>query len=368
MNKDENKKVLASPPAQGERVGVRGQSATRHHLPLTPTLSPLTRGEAVFYKRLLVGLTLCFSFSVPAFAQPYPSKPIRLIVPLAPGGPSDILARTIGGAITPTLGQQVIVDNRAGAGGILGTDLAAKAPADGYTLLLIGMSSYTITAALYAKLPFDPNRDLTAVTVLAASPFILLVHPSLPVLNVQQLIALARARPNELNYASGGAATHPQMVMEILKLKTGMKITHIPYKGTGPALTETIAGQMQVSMFGILAALPPVQSGRLRALAVTEARRSALLPEVPTLAEAGVDGINEAAAHMIMVPAATPKEIIARLNREMVAALQNPAVKSRLAGEGAEAVGNSPEQATAAVRADLDKWIDVVRRTGIKLE
>ncbi len=311
---------------------------------------------------------LALMAAAPALAQSYPSKPVRLIVPLAPGGPSDILARTIGAAITPTLGQQVVIDNRAGAGGILGTDLVAKSPADGYTLLLIGMSSYTITAALHQKLPFDPNKDLTGVTVLAASPFIFLVHPSLPVKSVQALIALAKARPNELNYASGGAATHPQMVMEMLKLKTGMQITHIPYKGTGPALTETIAGQMQVSMFGILAALPSVQNGRLRALAVTEARRSALLPEVPTLAEAGVDGINEAASHMIMVPAATPKDVVARLNREMVTALQTPAVKSRLASEGGEAVGNTAEQASAMVRTDLEKWIDVVRRTGIKLE
>ena len=158
------------------------------------------------------------------------------------------------------------------------------------------------------------------------------------------------------------------MVMEVLKLKTGMKITHIPYKGTGPALTETIAGQVQLSMFGILAALPSVQNGRLRALAVTETRRSALLPDVRTLAESGVDGINEAAAHMIMAPAATPKDILARLNREMVTALQTPAVKSRLANEGAEAVGNAPEAAAAMVRADLEKWIEVVRRTGIKLE
>ena len=206
------------------------------------------------------------------------------------------------------------------------------------------------------------------MTVLAASPFIFLVHPSMPVKNVKELVALARARPGELNYASGGTGTHPQMVMEVLKLKAGINIMHIPYKGTGPALTDTLAGQVQVGMFGILAALPAVQANRLRPLAVTEARRSSLLPAVPTLAEAGVEGIVEAAAHMIMVPAATPKDIVARLNREMVSALQTPAVKSRLAGEGGEAVGNTPEQAAAQVRADLDKWIDVVRRTNIKLE
>ncbi len=304
----------------------------------------------------------------PVYAQQYPSKPIRLVVPLAPGGPSDILARTIGAAITPALGQQVVVDNRAGASGILGTDFVAKSAPDGYTLLIVGMSSFTINATLYPKLPFDPHRDFTGVTVLAASPFIFVVHPALPAKNVRELIALTKARPGDLNYASGGAGTHPQMVMELLKLKTGMKITHIPYKGTGPALTESIAGQVQASMFGILAALPSVQNRRLRALAVTESRRSTLLPDVPTLAEAGVDGIDESAAHMIMMPAATPKEIVARLNREMVTALQSPAVKSRLANEGAEAVGNTPEQASAMVRADLEKWGDVVRRTNIKLE
>ena len=311
---------------------------------------------------------LALMAAAPTFAQSYPSKPIRLVVPLAPGGPSDILARTIGASITPSLGQQIVVDNRPGASGIVGTDLVAKSPADGYTLLLIGMSSYTVTAALFPKLPFDAGKDLVPVTVLAASPFIFLVHPSMPVKSVKELIAFSKAHPGELNYASGGTGTHPQMVMEMLKLKAGINIMHIPYKGTGPALTDTLAGQVQVGMLSILAARPAVQANKLRALAVTEARRSSLLPAVPTLAEAGMEGIVEAAAHMIMVPAATPKEIVARLNREMVSALQTPAVKSRLASEGGEAVGNTPEQAAAQVRTDLDKWIDVVRRTGIKLE
>lgn len=314
---------------------------------------------------LLMALPL---FAAPAFSQTYPSKPVRLIVPLAPGGPSDILARTVGAAITPTLGQQVVVENRTGAAGIVGADFVAKAPADGYTMLLIGLSTYTLAAALHAKLPFDAVKDLVPVTVLAASPFVLLVHPSLPVKSAKELIALAKARPGELNYASGGAGTHPQMVMEVMKLKTGINIVHIAYKGSGPALTETLAGQMQIGLFNILAANPPVQAGRLRALAVTDSRRSALLPQVPTLAEAGVDGIVEVGSHMIMVPAATPKDIIARLNREMVAALQTPAMKSRIVSEGGEAVGNTPEQAAAALRADLDKWIDVVRRTNIRLE
>ena len=314
---------------------------------------------------LLIALPL---LAAPVYSQTYPMKPIRLIVPLAPGGPSDILARTIGAAITPTLGQQVVVENRTGAAGIVGADLVAKSPADGYTILLIGLSTYTLAAALHPKLPFDAVKDLVPVTVLAASPFVLLVHPSLPVKTVKELIALAKARPGELNYASGGAGTHPQMVMEVMKLKTGINIVHIPYKGSGPALSETLAGQMQIGLFNILAANPPVQGGRLRALAVTGPQRSALLPAVPTLAEAGVHGIVEVGSHMIMVPAATPKNIVARLNQDMVAALQTSAMKSRIAGEGGAAVGSSPEQAAAEVRADLEKWVDVVHRTNIKLE
>ncbi len=300
--------------------------------------------------------------------QPYPNRVIRLVVPLAPGGPSDILARTIGAAITVPLGQAVVVDNRPGAGGITGADIVAKSPADGYTLLLIGMSTYTIIAALYPKLPYDARRDLAPVTVLAASPFLLVVHPSLPVRSLKALIALAHARPGELNYASGGTGTQPQMLMEIVKLAAGIKLTHIPYKGTGPALTDTLAGHVQVGMFGILAALPAVQSGRLRVLAVSEDKRASRLPDVPTLIEAGLPGVKDVAAHVIMLPAATPKDIVARLNREMVAALQTPEVKSRLANEGAEVVGNTPEQAAAMLRADLDARVEVVKRTGIRLD
>lgn len=330
--------------------------------------------EMIPGRGLLAGcaLRVCLAAaSIVAFAasaQTYPSKPIRLIVPLAPGGPSDILARTMAQQMTGGLGQPVVVDNRTGAGGTIGTDLAAKSPADGYTLLLIAMATYTINANIYPKLPFDARRDLTPVSLLAAAPYILVVHPSLPVKSLKELIALAKARPKDLNYASGGTGTGPQMAMELLKLKTGMSITHIPYKGTGPALTDMIAGQEQAALFNMIAALPVVQSGRLRALAVSGAKRSPRLPDVPTISEAGVPGFEEVGGHMIMIPAATPKDIVARLNREMVKSLQTPEVKARLESEGAEVIGNTSEQAAAIMRSDLDKWAEVIRRTGIKAE
>ena len=313
-------------------------------------------------------LAITAILSVPTHAQTYPSKPIRLIVPLAPGGPSDILARTIGAAITPALGQPIVVDNRTGAGGTIGINAAAKSPGDGYTLLLVAASTYTINANLYPKLPYDARRDLTPVSILAASPNMLTVHPSLPAKTLKELIALDKARPRELNYGSGGTGTGAQMSMELLKLETGMQLTHIPYKGSGPALTETVAGQVQVGMFAILAALPVVESKRLRALAITGAKRSPKLPDLPTIGESGVAGFDDVSGHMILVPSATPKDIIARLHRELVRALQAPEVVRRLENEGAEIIGNTPEQAAAIVRADLDKWAQVIKRSGIKPE
>ena len=304
-----------------------------------------------------------------AFAQPgYPAKPIRLIVPLAPGGPSDILARSMAQVISPSLGQSVVVDNRTGAGGTIGIDIASKAPPDGHTILLVALATYTITPNLYSKLPYDPRKDLTPVIILAGAPYVLTVHPSLPVRSMKELIALAKARPKDLNYASGGTGTGPQMAFELLKLKTGMSIVHVPYKGTGPALTEQMAGQVQVALFNMIAALPAVQSGRLRAIAVSGAKRSPMLPNMPTITELGIDGFEEVGGHMIMAPGATPREIVNRLHRELAKALQNPDVLARLKSEGAEVFATPPDEAAAAIRRELDKWADVIKRTGIKVE
>ena len=318
--------------------------------------------------RCVLGASLIAISMSAAAQQNYPVKPIRLIVPLAPGGPSDILARSMAQVISPSLGQTVVVDNRTGAGGTIGLDIAAKSPPDGYAMVLVALATYTITANLYSKLPYDARKDLTPVTILAGAPYILTVHPSLPVKTLKELVALAKARPKDLNYGSGGTGTGPQMAFELLKLTTGMSIVHVPYKGTGPALTEQIAGQVQIGLFNMIAALPSVQSGRLRAIAVSGAKRSATLPAVPTLTESGVEGFEEVGGHMIMVPAATPKEIVARLHREFAKALQNPDVLARLKSEGAEVMGTSPEQSAVAIRKELDKWAEVIKRTGIKVE
>lgn len=256
------------------------------------------RGKSVMHW----ALGACFAaVSAAASAQQgYPVKPVRIVVPLAPGGPSDILARTMAQQISPSLGQPVVVENRTGAGGTIGTDVAAKSPPDGYTMLLIAVSTYTVNANLYKKLPFDPRKDLTPVSILAAGPYILCVHPSLPVKSFKELIALSRARPQDLNYGSGGAGTGPQLAMELLKLKTGMNITHIPYKGQGAAVVELIAGQVQVGLLNLIGTQQFVQSGRLRVLAVSGPKRSNALPNIPTIEESGIAGFQEVAGHMIM--------------------------------------------------------------------
>src|SRR6185503_2048294 len=222
-------------------------------------------------------------------ADPYPAKPVRMIVPLAPGGPSDTLARILAAKMTEPLGQNVIVDNRPGASGIIGTELVARSPADGYTILLVS-NTISINPAVMKKLPYEFDKDLAAVSLLAVTPYVLTVHPSLPVKSVKELIALAKARPKDLNYASGGTGTGPQMAFELMMLQTGIKITHIPYKGTGPALNEMVAGQVQVAMFNLIAAMPVVQAGRLRGIAVSGDKRTSQLPDVPTLAELGIKG------------------------------------------------------------------------------
>lgn len=305
--------------------------------------------------------------AAPAFAQPgYPVKPIRLIVPLAPGGPSDILARAMAQKLTETLKQTVYVENRTGAGGTIGIDAAAKSAPDGYNLLLVAVASYTINASLYPKLPYDPHKDLAPVTILAGAPYILVVHPALPVRNLKQLIALDKTRPGELNYSSGGAGTGPHLATEVLKANTGMTAVHIAYKGAGPALTDLVAGHVQFQLANMIASLPLVKNGRLRGIAVSGSRRSPALPDTPTIAESGVPGLEEIGGHMIMVPGATPQEIVARLHQELLKVLQQPEVKARLEAEGAEIFGTPPDRAAAIIRSEIRKWGLVIERLGLK--
>ena len=302
-----------------------------------------------------------------AFAQqPYPNRPLRLIVPLAPGGTTDILARTMSTQLGAALGQPVVAENRSGAGGTVGTDIVAKSPPDGYTLLIISADTYTTNAVLYASLPYDSRKDLRSLSMLAASPSILTVHPSLPAKSVKELVALSKARPKDLNYGSGGTAG--QLRMELLKFNTGMIITNIPYKGSGPALIDQVAGHTHVGFFNLVATAPFVDSGRLRGLVVTGSKRSDRLPNVPSTVESAVKGFDENIGYLMLAPSATPAPIVARLNADIVKVLHTADVKSRLAAEGSEVVGSTPEQAHAVVLQLIDQWADMVKRTGIKLQ
>lgn len=311
---------------------------------------------------------LAGSVPVPAQSQPaYPVKPIRLIVPLAPGGPSDILARAMGQKLTESLKQTVIVENRIGAGGTIGTDVAAKSAPDGYTLLLIAVASYTINANLYPKLPYDPLKDMQPVTILAGAPYILVVHPALPVRNLKQLVALDKARPGELNYSSGGTGTGPHLATEVLKANTGMTAVHVAYKGAGPALTDLVAGHVQFQLANMIASLSFVKNGRLRGIAVSGSKRSRALPDLPTIAESGVSGLDEVGGHMIMVPGATPREIVSRLHQELIKVLQQPDVKARLEGEGAEIFGTSPERSAAVIKSEIERMANIIKRLGLQV-
>ena len=298
-------------------------------------------------------------------AASYPSKPIRLIVPLAAGGPSDTMARTLAQKLGEVTRQNVIVDNRPGASGIIGTELVAKSPPDGYTVLLVS-TAISINPSLFAKLPYDTLKDLTGVSLLAGAPYILAVHPSLPVKNVKQLIALAKARPGELNHASGGSGTGPHLGMEVFMQRTGIKVVHVTYKGGGPALNDFVAGQTQVYMGNMITLYPQVKAGRARALGVTSAKRSPAAPDIPTVAESGVPGFEEGGHHGIVAPAGVPKDIIAKLNKDIVTAMRSPDIGKRLSVEGAEVIASSPEEYDALIRRDIAKWAKVIAAAGIK--
>jgi tripartite-type tricarboxylate transporter receptor subunit TctC len=265
------------------------------------------------------------------------------------------------------LGQSVIVDNRPGAGSVIGTDVVAKSAPDGYTLLAVA-ASFSMSPSLYKNLPFDPVRDFAPISLLSSLPNILVVHPSLPVKSVKELIAFAKARPGQLNFGSSGMATGTHMSMELLKHMTGIEMVHVPYKGGAPSVTALMSGEVQITFATISTALPHVKSGRLRALAVSTARRSPAAPEVPTIADAGVKGYDYASWIGLLAPAKTPPAIVSRLNAEAVKALQTPEIKAILAVEGSEPVGNSPEQFAAILNTEVARWAKVVKSAGIKAD
>jgi tripartite-type tricarboxylate transporter receptor subunit TctC len=306
--------------------------------------------------------------SVGAHADTYPSKPIKLIVPFPAGGTTDIVARTIGQELTKTWGQQVIVENRPGAGGNIGSEAVAKAPADGYTLLMGTVGTHGINASVYKKLPYDAVKDFAPITLATSVPNILVVHPALPVKSVKELIAYAKANPGKLNFASSGNGTSIHLAGELFKTMTGVQMTHVPYKGSAPALTDLLGGQVQLMFDNMPSALPHVKTGKLRALAVTAAKRSPATPDLPTIAESGVPGFEATSWFGLLAPAGTPKEIVTKLNKEVVRILKTPDVKERLLAQGAEPVGNSPEQFAGHIKAEIVKWRKVVEVSGAQVD
>ncbi|MCE9639516.1 MAG: tripartite tricarboxylate transporter substrate binding protein, partial [Betaproteobacteria bacterium] len=289
-----------------------------------------------------------------AVAQPaYPAKAIRYVVPFPAGGPLDIVARAIGQELNKSWGQPVIIDNRPGAGGNIGADLVAKAPADGYTILMGAVSTHAINVTLYNKLPYDPIRDFAPVTLITSVPNVLVVHPSVPANNVKELIALAKSRPGQLNFASGSTGSAGHLAGELFNSMAGVRMTHIPYKGAAPAVVDLMAGHVSLMFDNMSSALPNIKTARVRALAVTTLKRSPLLPQLPTISEAGLRGFDVATWFGIFAPAGTPSDIVTRLNGEIVRILHTAEMKERLALLGAEPIGNKPDEFAAFVKAEI---------------
>ena len=310
------------------------------------------------------------AFATPmAMAQPvYPNKPIRMIVPFPPGGPNDILGRVVAAKLTEQLGQQVVVDNRGGAGGIIGAEIAARSAADGHTLLLSGTASMAINPGLHKKLPYDPLKDFAPISMLATAPSLLTVHPSLAVRSVKDLITLAQAKPGKLNFVSAGHGTPPHLAGELFKSMTGVDMVHVPYKGGGPALADLLAGQVELYFSGISSVLPFVKENRLRGVAVTSAKRTAVLPDTPTVSESGLPGFEVSNWYAVAAPAATAPVIIKRLNAEILTVLTVPELKKRFFELAADPFGSTPEQLAAYNRTELVKWARAIKAAGITPE
>ena len=316
-----------------------------------------------------LALTLTFASLIPglAMAQAYPVKPVRVIVPFAPGGPSDIIARITAQKLSEAMGQSFVVENRAGAGGTIGTDAVAKSAADGYTVLVSNLP-FAITPSLYSKIPYNATRDFIPVTLIASGPMLLVTHPSVPVTNLKELLARLKAQPGAFSYGSAGSGSSAHMATEYFSMLTGVKMAHIPYKGGGPAMTDLLGGQFQLMIESMPLLVPHVKQGKVRAIAITGPKRSASLPDVPTFDELGLHGYDVSVWTGMWVPAGTPKDIVARLQQEVAKAIASPDIKERLAELGTEGVGDSPEQFAVFVQAEIAKWGKVVRDTGMKVE
>lgn len=312
-------------------------------------------------------LLLCFVTSF-AYAQSYPNKPVRMVVPFPPGGTTDILARAVGQKLSESWGQLVVIDNRPGAGGNIGTDIVAKSAPDGYTLLMGTVGTHSINASLYGKLPFDPIKDFAPVTLVASVPNVLVVNTTVDAKSVKELIALAKSKPGQLTFASSGNGTSIHLAGELFKTMTGTSMLHIPYKGSAPAITDLLGGQTNMMFDNLPSAMPHVKSGKLRALAVTSVSRSPALPDTPTIAESGIPGYEASSWFGVLAPAGTPKDVIAKIHADIVKALNTPEIKERLSGQGAEPVGNTPEQFAQHIKTETIKWAKVVKDSGAKVD
>ena len=310
----------------------------------------------------------CALLSGHAAAQNFPTKPVRMIVAFPPGGATDIVARIVSQKLSEMWGQQVLVDNRGGAAGTIGTDLMAKSPPDGYNLFMATMGNLTANTVLYHNLPFDVERDLAPVTLVVKVHFVMVAYPSFPPKNVQELIALAKAKPGEINYASSGAGGAPHLGGELFKSMAGVDLTHVPYKGSGPSFADLLGGQVSLTIDSLAQALPYIKSGRLRALAVTGSRRAPMLPDVPTVAESGVPGYELTNWFGLVTRAGTPREIINRVNANVVKVLQMPDVRERLLGMALDPVGDTPEQFGAYIKSETAKWAKLIKEAGITAE
>lgn len=317
-------------------------------------------------KRFLI-VVLAALLPALAMAQDYPAKPIRIIVPFPPGGPADLLARSIGQKLSDAWGQPVIAENKVGAAGNLGVDFAAKSPADGYTLVVVPTGNIAVNPTLYPKLPYKPS-DLAPITMLATVENVLVVNPSVPANSMKELVALAKAKPGSLTFASPGAGSQAHLAAELIKLTAGVDMVHVAYKGTGPALNDLLGGQVSMMYSQMSSALPHIRAGKLRAIGVASLKRSPVLPEVPTIAEQGFPKFEAVSWYALMAPAGVPKEIVAKLSAECSRILKLAEIKERFAGLGAEAVGGTPEELAATIQSESARWGDVVRKQHITVE
>jgi tripartite-type tricarboxylate transporter receptor subunit TctC len=314
---------------------------------------------------VLLGLTL---FSIAGFGQTYPTRPVRLIVPFAAGGGNDTVARVIAQRLSASFSQQVYVDNRPGAGGTVGADAAAKSPPDGYTLFLGGVGSLAVNPNLHARLPYDALKDFAPIVLIASAPSVLVVNTAVPAKTIHEFAALARAQPGKLNYASNGNGSSAHLAAVMYESMAGVQMVHVPYKGLAPALTDLLAGEVQLMFSSMVAIVPHIKAGKLRALAVTGKMRSRLLPDVPTIAESGLPGFEAGSWYGLLAPAGTPREIVMKVNAETVTALNQAAVREHLASEGAEPIGGTPEEFAAHIKTELARMGKVIHDGRIKME